>query len=202
MNYYLVIKRLLDFLIALTFIILLSPLIILVSIIIKLTSKGPIFYRGCRAGKDNKNFFIIKFRSMIPNAEKLGGPSTAFNDKRLTPIGHFLRSTKIDEFPQLFNVLIGDMSFVGPRPQVKYYTDKYKGDNKRILSVRPGITDYASIEFSNMDKTLGDLDVDDYYEKNIEPKKNTLRIKYVKEISFKNDLIILLKTFNKLISTK
>ncbi len=202
MNYYLVIKRLLDFLISLTFITLISPLIILISFVIKLTSKGPIFYRGCRAGKHNKNFYIIKFRSMIPNADELGGPSTALNDKRLTPFGKFLRNTKLDEFPQLFNVLMGDMSFVGPRPQVNYYTNKYKGEEKKILSVKPGITDYASIEFSNMDKTLGSLDVDNYYEKNIEPKKNYLRIKYVKEISFKNDLIILLRTFLKLITNK
>ena len=139
---------------------------------------------------------------MVPNAEKIGGPSTAINDKRLTPIGFFLRNTKLDELPQLFNVLVGDMSFVGPRPQVTYYTNKYKGEEKFILSVKPGITDYASIMFSNMDKELGSINVDDYYEKYIEPKKNLLRIKYVKEISFKTDFTILFKTFFKLISSR
>lgn len=199
---YLVIKRLLDFSFALFFIFLLSPIILIISIVIKLTSKGPIFYKGFRAGKKNKNFYILKFRSMVPNAEKIGGPSTAKNDKRITPIGFFLRSTKLDELPQLFNVLVGDMSFVGPRPQVTYYTNKYKGEEESILFVKPGITDYASIRFNNMDNTLGVINADDYYEKYIEPKKNLLRIKYVKEMSFKTDLIILFRTVFKLISSR
>ena len=188
MNYYLVIKRLLDFLISLTFITLLSPLIILISFVIKLTSKGPIFYRGCRAGKHNKNFYIIKFRSMVPNAEELGGPSTALNDKRLTPFGKFLRNNKLDEFPQLFNVLIGDMSFVGPRPALfnQYYLIK-KRKILKIDKLKPGITGYAQI--NGRDK----ISI---------KKKLKLDYFYLKNKSFKFDIEIIFITAYKFVNSK
>ena len=117
------------------------------------------------------------------------------NDARFTRSGRVLRKYKLDELPQLFNVLFGEMSLVGPRPQVIYYTKKYRGAERSILSVKPGITDYASIYFSDMDKVLGKNNVDDKYEKEIEPLKNQLRIKYVNERSLLVDLRILVETF-------
>ena len=135
---------------------------------------------------------------MVADAEKLGGPSTALNDPRITPIGKFLRRYKLDELPQLINILKGEMSFVGPRPQVERYTKLYEGEEKIILSVRPGLTDYASLHFIDMDSTLGDGDVDRKYMTEVEPLKNVLRIKYVKERSFLVDMKILLKTMFRL----
>ena len=196
---YCISKRLLDIVVSLASLILLSPLMLLISILISATSDGPIFYRGIRAGKNNKNFKILKFRTMIIDAEQKGGHSTAINDHRLTKIGRFLRKFKIDELPQFFNVIAGEMSLVGPRPQVLYYTNKYKNDEKVILSVKPGITDMASLYFSDMDKVLGFDEVDDKYESEIEPIKNLLRIKYVKERSFILDLRILIETAFKII---
>lgn len=131
---------------------------------------------------------------MVVNAEKMGGPSTALNDPRLTSIGRLLRKYKLDELPQLINILLGEMSFVGPRPQVEQYTRLYSGEQEVILSVRPGLTDYASIKFMNLDEILGDEEVDERYFREIEPEKNKLRIKYVKERSFRVDLSILYRT--------
>jgi lipopolysaccharide/colanic/teichoic acid biosynthesis glycosyltransferase len=131
---------------------------------------------------------------MIVNAEKVGGPSTALNDPRLTSVGRLLRKYKLDELPQLINILWGEMSFVGPRPQVEQYTRLYSGEEEVILSVRPGLTDYASIKFVNLDEILGDEEVDERYFREIEPEKNKLRIKYVKECSLRVDLSILCRT--------
>lgn len=192
-------KRLLDVLISIILILFLSPFFLAISLFVKFSSSGPTFYRGTRTGLRGKPFLIYKFRTMVSNAEKIGGFSTALNDHRLTGIGRILRKYKVDEIPQLFNVLKGEMSLVGPRPQVSYYTNLYSTKEKIILSVRPGITDLASLYFSDMDSTLGDSDVDKYYEKNIEPVKNKLRLKYVKEISLLLDLRILIETFFKVI---
>ncbi len=192
-------KRLFDIFIALLLAIFTFPLLVLVVLSVKLTSKGPVFYLGERTGLNDNSFYIFKIRTMVVNAELLGGPSTALNDKRLIKIGPFLRKYKLDELPQIYNILKGDMSFVGPRPQVKKYTSLYKGEEKIILTVRPGLTDYSTLHFMNMDMTLGDSLVDEKYLKEVEPKKNLLRIKYVKEKSFRTDLYILFKTFIKLI---
>jgi len=194
---YHILKRLLDVLISIILILFLSPFFLAVSIFVKFSSSGPTFYRGTRTGLQGKPFLIYKFRTMVSNAEKIGGFSTALNDHRLTGVGRILRKYKVDEIPQFFNVLKGEMSLVGPRPQVSYYTNLYSKKEKVILSVRPGITDLASLYFSDMDSTLGDSDVDKYYEENIEPIKNKLRLKYVKEISLLLDLRILLETFFK-----
>jgi lipopolysaccharide/colanic/teichoic acid biosynthesis glycosyltransferase len=196
---YQMLKRLLDVLISIILILFLSPFFLAISLFVKFSSSGPTFYRGTRTGLRGKPFLIYKFRTMVSNAEKIGGFSTALNDHRLTGIGRILRKYKVDEIPQLFNVLKGEMSLVGPRPQVSYYTNLYSTKEKIILSVRPGITDLASLYFSDMDSTLGDSDVDKYYEKNIEPVKNKLRLKYVKEISLFLDLRILIETFFKVI---
>ena len=131
---------------------------------------------------------------MVPGAENLGGPSTAKNDPRLTALGRILRRFKLDEWPQLINVLRGEMSIVGPRPQVSKYTDLYEGELLEILAVRPGITDYASIEFLSLDAILGDVDVDEYYMNVVEPQKNRLRLKYVREASLFTDLKIIAMT--------
>jgi lipopolysaccharide/colanic/teichoic acid biosynthesis glycosyltransferase len=139
---------------------------------------------------------------MVAGAERIGGPSTAFNDPRLTKIGMFFRKYKLDELPQLINILKGEMSLVGPRPQVEQYTKLYNEDEKIILSVKPGLTDYASIRFVNLDKILGDNQVDEKYLKEIEPEKNKLRIKYVKEQSFLTDVKILFKTVCMLLKIK
>lgn len=179
-------------------ILILFPFLVVLSLLIPLTSKGPVFYRGDRAGLHGKPFKIYKFRTMVVDAEKIGGPSTGLNDPRITPIGKFLRRYKLDELPQLINILKGEMSFVGPRPQVERYTNLYKGEETIILSVRPGITDYASVHFVNMDSTLGDGDVDRKYATEVEPYKNILRIKYVNEQSFFVDMKILYQTIIRL----
>ena len=180
-------------------VLILAPLMILIAFLIKVGSPGPIFYRGERVGKDGKIFRIFKFRSMVLDAERKGGFSTAIDDPRLTSLGRFIRKHKLDELPQFFNVLAGDMSLVGPRPQVAFYTDKYEGDEKLILSVKPGITDLASLYYADMDSVLGSGNVDARYLTEIEPVKNQLRLKYIGEQSFLLDMRILTETAFKLI---
>lgn len=195
-------KRAFDFFGALAFIILLAPLLLLFGIWVKVDSPGSVFYRGIRTGRYGKPFRIFKFRTMVANAEKVGGPSTALNDPRITRIGRFLRKYKFDELPQLFNILLGDMSFVGPRPQVERYTQLYNDEEKIMLEVRPGLTDYASIEFINLDQLLGDDDVDEKYLREIEPEKNRLRMKYAREHSLLVDLKIIYMTVLQLMRIK
>lgn len=192
-------KRILDVSVSVSFLMFLSPLLAVISLAIKGTSKGPVFYRGERVGLNGHIFFMLKFRTMVVNAENVGGFSTALDDPRLIKIGRFLRKYKLDELPQLINVLRGQMSLVGPRPQVLYYVNQYKGDEIKILTMKPGITDIASIYFSDMDFILGSGDVDGKYEAEIEPKKNELRLLYIKKASLLFDLKILFYTFAKLI---
>lgn len=195
-------KSLFDIACSVMGIVFLLPVFLLAAIIIKADMPGPAFYRGERIGKDGKPFKIYKFRTMVNGAEEIGGPSTALNDKRLTKIGRFLRKYKIDELPQLINILKGEMSFVGPRPQVEKYTDLYNDEEKIILSARPGLTDYASLKFIDLDKILGDEKVDEKYIREIEPEKNRLRIKYVQEQALTTDFKILIKTFYRLLTIK
>lgn len=191
---YYMIKKILDFIFSLIVFILLSPVCLLISIVILSTSGSPIFYRGKRTGVDNESFMMLKFRTMIKNAEAIGGPSTALNDTRLTKVGKFLRKYKLDELPQLINVIKGDMSFVGPRPQVEKYTVLYNEEERKILSVKPGITDFASIELIHLDSILGCSNVDEKYLSEIEPLKNRLRLKYVYEQSMWTDIKIIFLT--------
>ncbi len=193
-------KRSFDVVVASIGIALLWPLMMGIAIAIKLTSPGPVIYRGMRAGLHNQPFFIYKFRTMVVNAERVGGMSTAKNDPRITKIGAFLRRYKLDELPQLFNVLKGDMSFVGPRPEMLAYTNQYTGDEVLILSVRPGITDLASIEFVQLGDILGDQDADRVYEEQVRPVKNALRVKYVQEQSFLGDIWLIFKTLSRIVS--
>lgn len=175
---------------------------IFLSIIIKVTSPGKVFYKGIRTGRNNKNFKIYKFRTMVHNAESIGGHSTALDDFRFTKVGRFLRKYKLDELPQFLNIIKGEMSLVGPRPQVNYYTNKYEGEFKKILSIKPGLTDFASLYFMDMDKVLGNENVDEKYATEIEPIKNLLRLKYVREQSFLLDIRILIETAFSIIGMK
>jgi len=193
------IKRSFDVLFSLLVLLLIWPIILFVAIVIKLTSPGPVFYKGIRTGLHGIPFRILKFRTMVVDAESLGGPTTGTNDKRVTPIGALLRKTKLDELPQFINVLVGDMSLVGPRPEVLEYTGTYTGEEKVILSMRPGITDYSSIEFADLDDLVGDEDPDKYFREHIMPRKTALRIKYVKEWSLWSDFRILWMTFFRVI---
>ena len=188
-------KRAIDIVVSAVSLVVFSPVFVVIAVVIKATSRGPVFYRGMRTGLHGVPFKMYKFRTMVNDADRLGGPSTALNDPRLTKIGKFLRRYKLDELPQLVNVLKGEMSIVGPRPQVERYTALYHGEEELILTVRPGLTDYASLYFFNMDEILGDDDVDEKYAREVEPAKNALRIRYVKEQSLLVDLRIIVNTF-------
>lgn len=136
---------------------------------------------------------------MVKNADQVGGGTTALHDSRITKVGNILRKTKIDEFPNLFNILKGQMSFVGPRPELLRYTREYHGAEKIILEVRPGITDYSSLEFINLDEIVGSGNADEVYEQKVLPLKNKLRMKYAAEVSFKTDVKIFCMTVGKVI---
>lgn len=194
------IKRIFDFIISLTGIILLSPIFVIVALMVRLDSKGPVFYKGKRAGWHGSVFGMYKFRTMVPNAEKIGGPSTPIDDSRLTKIGGMLKRYQLDELPQLVNVLKGEMSFVGPRPEVEIYIDKLsKEKRKKILSVRPGMTDFASLwNFHEGDVLKESNDPEKDYLEKIRPKKVELQLKYIDEKSFWLDIKLILKTIAKI----
>ena len=194
------IKRLFDIFFSALGLIVLSPLFLLIAILIKLTSPGPVFFRQERIGKNFKPFLLYKFRTMVPDAEKKGPLITAAGDKRVTKIGYILRKTKMDELPQLINVLKGDMSLVGPRPEVKKYVEMYKKDYEEILKIRPGITDIASLTYSNEEELLkGKNNYEDYYAYVILPEKIKLAKEYIKKASLWFDFKLILKTILKLI---
>jgi lipopolysaccharide/colanic/teichoic acid biosynthesis glycosyltransferase len=181
------VKRLIGLVVAVILFVLLSPFLLVISIAIIVDSGFPIFYKADRGGYKGKTFKIYKFRTMVKDADKIGGGTTALNDSRITKIGHFLRKTKLDEVPQLINIIKGEMSFVGPRPELLRYTSQYDDVEKYILKVRPGITDFSSIEFINLDEIVGGENADEMYEKYVLKRKNLLRIKYVSTISFAID---------------
>jgi lipopolysaccharide/colanic/teichoic acid biosynthesis glycosyltransferase len=184
-------KRTFDVVASALALIVLFPAGLAIAALITIDSPGPVFYRGLRTGRGMRPFRIFKFRTMVPDAEHRGGPSTAHHDSRLTRVGAVLRRYKLDELPQLLNILRGDMSVVGPRPQVEMYTRLYSERERVIFDVRPGLTDYASIRFINLDEMLGDHDVDERYRQHIEPVKNRLRAKYVEQQSLWVDIKIL-----------
>lgn len=188
-------KRALDLIIALFGLVLLSPLFIAIAIWVKVCSPGRVLYAGVRIGKDGAPFRMLKFRTMVVNADKIGGSSTTADDARLTFAGRFLRRFKLDELPQLINVLRGDMSFVGPRPQVEWAVKLYTSEERRLLSVRPGITDFASLRFRNEGEILrGSTDPDRDYLEKIAPHKIGLGLYYVRHYSFFVDAKILAAT--------
>ena len=186
-------KRLFDIISSFIGLILLSPLFIIISILIKLDSKGNIFYTQKRITKDFKPFKLFKFRSMKQNSTGLS--ITSKDDNRITKIGKFIRKTKIDELPQLLNVLIGDMSFVGPRPEVAKYVEIKRDEYYKVLSVKAGITDNSAIEFRDEEGILSQYeDKEKAYIDIILPQKIELYNKYIDNLSFKNDIILILKT--------
>ena len=183
-----VVKRIIDFSLALVALICLLPVYLIITILIAIETGFPVLYCPLRGGYKSKPFHIFKFRTMVKNADKIGGGTTALNDKRITKVGAILRKTKLDEIPQLFNVLIGTMSIIGPRPELLKYTDAYDETEKHILNVRPGITDFSSISFISLDEIVGAENADEMYEKYVLKKKNALRLKYVAEVSFITDV--------------
>ncbi len=188
-------KRLFDIIFSLLGLILFSPVLLGLTFLIKEEDGGSVFYRGVRVGRRNKPFRIFKFRTMVVNAEKIGGPSTADDDPRITRTGKFIRKYKLDELPQLINVLKGEMSFVGPRPEVKYYVDMFSEEERAILTVRPGITDWASIWNPDEGAILaGSPDPEKTYMERIRPEKIRLQLKYARERSFWVDIKIIFVT--------
>lgn len=188
-------KRFFDICAALVGLAACSPIFFMVAWLIKREDGGPVFYPGVRTGRHGSPFRMFKFRTMVVNADRIGGSSTADDDPRITRIGQKLRKFKLDELPQLLNVLKGDMSIVGPRPEVPYYTDKFDAAEKAILNVRPGITDWATLWNPDEGAILkGADDPDKAYEELIRPTKIKLQLKYVQEQSFLSDLRIIMKT--------
>ena len=194
------IKRLFDIIFSIIGLIILSPLLIIISVLIKLGDRGPVFYKGTRVGLNGKLFKMYKFRTMVINADKIGGPSSSDDDARITKIGKLLRKFKLDEFPQFINVLKGEMSFVGPRPEVKEVVGLYTERELPILTLKPGITDYASLWNSNEGKILeGEPDPHKAYMEKVWPTKAKLQLKYLKEKSFLTDIKIILQTIKTII---
>lgn len=189
-----IVKRIIDFILAVVITVCVSPILLIVSMAILIEDGRPILYRAERGGYHGKTFKICKFRSMITDADKVGGGTTALHDNRITKIGSVIRKLKVDEFPNLLNVIKGEMSFIGPRPELLRYTNAYKGTEKLILEVRPGMTDYSSIEFINLDEIVGSGKADEMYEKYVLPKKNKLRVKYAATVSFGTDMKLFMLT--------
>ncbi|HTA84374.1 MAG TPA: sugar transferase [Bacteroidia bacterium] len=194
------IKRLFDIVAALSGIIILSPLLLIIALLIVVDSRGGIFYKQIRVGKDMKDFYLFKFRTMFSDSDKKGLLTVGMRDSRITKIGYTLRKYKFDELPQLFNVLNGTMSIVGPRPEVPKYVAMYTAEQKKVLSVRPGITDYASIEYANENAILAKAEnPEELYVKEVMPAKLALNEKYIQEMGFATDIKIILKTIGKIL---
>ena len=192
-------KRIFDITLSLFGLIILLPFMLIIAILIKFDSKGPIFFKQIRVTKGGREFKILKYRTMRVGSDKYS-QITVGKDERITKIGSFLRKYKLDEIPQLINVLIGDMSLVGPRPEVPKYVALYTDEQKEILKVRAGITDYASIEFSNENDLLAlEKDSEKAYIEKIMPKKIELNKKYLSEISMLTDIRIILLTIKKIL---
>jgi lipopolysaccharide/colanic/teichoic acid biosynthesis glycosyltransferase len=194
-------KRLFDIVCSFIGIVILLPVFILIALFVILDSRGGIFYRQVRVGKNNNDFFLLKFRTMQTGADKKGLLTVGSKDTRVTRIGYYLRKYKADELPQLFNVLFGSMSLVGPRPEVRKYVDLYHKEQQQVLSVKPGITDYASIEYSNENEILAKAqNPEQTYINEIMPHKLLLNLKYIHEQGFITDVKIIFRTIGKIVS--
>jgi len=190
------VKRLFDILISGLGLFALSPLFILVAIWIKLDSEGPVFYKQSRVGKGNKDFQLYKFRSMVTQADMNGLLTVGDHDSRVTRAGYFIRKYKLDELPQLINVFRGEMSLVGPRPEVRKYVDMYTPEQMHVLDIRPGITDIASIKYRNENDLLAKAEnPEQYYIDVIMQDKLRINLEYVKHNSLLNDFKMILDTF-------
>jgi lipopolysaccharide/colanic/teichoic acid biosynthesis glycosyltransferase len=189
------VKRLFDVLVSAAALLLLSPLFLGVAIAIKLSSPGPIFYRAVRVGRHGVPFKLYKFRSMVVNADKIGAGITTAHDPRITPIGRFLRRTKLDELPQLINVLRGEMSLVGPRPEDPRYVALYTEEQRRVLRARPGMTSLASVRYRNEQALLSGNDWETRYIQQIMPDKLAIDLQYMERATLLSDLGVLWQTF-------
>ena len=189
------IKRLFDIIFSFIGLIILLPILLIIAIGIKIDSKGAVFYRQTRVGRHNQDFKIFKFRTMFVGSDNKGLLTLGDNDNRVTKIGYYLRKYKLDELPQLINVFIGNMSFVGPRPEVRKYVDYYSEEDLQIFKIKPGITDYASIAFRNEAELLkAAADPEKLYVEDIMPKKIALNKKYINNNSLIADIKIIIKT--------
>ena len=194
-------KRLFDVVASGCGLLVLSPLFLLLAVWIKLDSAGPVFYRQTRVGRYNRDFRLYKFRSMRVGADRQGLITVGGHDPRITQSGYFIRKYKLDELPQLINVFIGDMSLVGPRPEVRKYVDMYTPEQLHVLDVRPGITDMASIRYRNENELLAQAtDPDKYYIEVIMPDKLHINLEYVARHSFWFDITLIFKTFKEIIA--
>jgi lipopolysaccharide/colanic/teichoic acid biosynthesis glycosyltransferase len=193
-------KRAFDIIGAAGGLLLLWPFFLAIALLIKIDSEGPVFYRGVRIGLDGRPFRIFKFRTMVEDAEIRGSTATGRGDPRITRAGMQLRPYKLDELPQLLNVMRGEMSIVGPRPEVEEHTSCYTEPEKVILSVKPGITDEASIRFYNLNELLGTEDPNGVFIARYRAEKNRLRVSYVEQRSFWGDLGIIFRTFQRLLA--
>lgn len=188
-------KRAFDIFFATAGLVLISPLLAALALGVKLSSRGPVLFRQQRVGKQGRLFNILKFRSMIVNAEELGPSITRDGDSRVTRFGRLLRKTKLDELPQLWNVLIGEMSFVGPRPEVPKYVALYTAEQKRVLALKPGITDLATLHFRHEEELLGTVaDPEHYYLKHCIPLKIQLNLAYAQTATVWQDVKIIVRT--------
>src|SRR5690554_977990 len=195
------IKRIFDIVFSFFGLIIFLPLLLILAILLKIESKGPLFYLQSRVGRYGKDFKIFKFRTMFVGSDKKGLLTLGDRDPRVTRIGYYLRKYKLDELPQLINVLIGNMSFVGPRPEVRKYVDYYSKEDLIILNVKPGITDYASITYRDEAELLkGTSNPEQFYIENIMPKKIELNKKYINSPSLLTDLKIIFSTIQIIIS--
>lgn len=193
-----IVKRIFDLICSTLGLVILSPVLIIIAIRIKMGSDGPVFFKQIRVGENNKEFEILKFRTMVVNAEKLGRQITVGNDNRITKIGAFLRKYKLDELPQLINVFKGEMSLVGPRPEVPRYVKLYNEEQKKVLVVKPGITDLASIRYRDENDLLGEVDnPDEFYINTIMPDKLALNLEYINKNNVFFDVYIIFKTIIK-----
>jgi lipopolysaccharide/colanic/teichoic acid biosynthesis glycosyltransferase len=194
-------KRAFDIFFSFIGILILLPFFLIISLLIIFDSRGGIFYKQVRVGKNDTDFYLLKFRSMRSDADKKGLLTVGGRDPRITRMGYYLRKYKIDELPQLLNVLKGDMSLVGPRPEVRKYVSLYNIEQKKVLTVLPGITDYASIEYSNENEILGKAEnPEQVYIDEIMPAKLSLNLKYIAEKSLATDLKIIFRTLKKIIN--
>ncbi len=194
-------KRIFDILSSIVILLVFLPFGLVISCFILFSSKGGLFYRQKRVGKNEVEFMLLKFRTMRPDSDKKGQLTIGMRDPRITKVGIVLRKYKLDEFPQFINVLLGEMSIVGPRPEVKEYVDLYTSEQKKVLLVKPGITDYASLHYFNENELLGNADNPrETYIREVMPAKLRLNQKYVENQSLKTDLSIMWQTFRRMIS--
>lgn len=194
------VKRLFDIFSSLLGLVILFPFLIAISVLIFVNSRGGVFYRQIRVGKNGKDFKLWKFRTMQPDSDKNGLLTVGGRDARITSLGYYLRKYKLDELPQLMNVFVGEMSIVGPRPEVRKYVDLYTSEQLHVLDVQPGITDYASIEYANENDLLAESsDPENKYIQQVMPAKLKLNMKYIAEKSLGTDLKIIFRTLGKII---